>query len=101
MYANVIAQFADDSVHGRTRRIHSDGTQPRDFTYIDGVVRGIELAADHRLNGIYNLETSEPHKFNEVIERIVAELRPETSRWAPPESRVNGRPTIRPYTVGL
>ncbi|MFC4437784.1 MULTISPECIES: NAD-dependent epimerase/dehydratase family protein [Natrialbaceae] len=74
VYANVIAQFADDIAHGRSPRIFGDGTQTRDFTHVDDIVRGIELAAEHRLNGVYNLGTGEAHEFNAVVDQLAEEL---------------------------
>jgi UDP-glucose 4-epimerase len=73
-YANVIAQFADDVASGHRPTLYGDGTQTRDFTHVDDVVRGIELAADHRLNGIYNLGTGEAYSFNTVVELLNDEL---------------------------
>ncbi len=73
-YANVIAQFADDIANGRSPKLYGDGTQTRDFTHVEDVVRGIELVGDHRLNGIYNLGTGDPYSFNTVVELINEEL---------------------------
>ncbi len=73
-YANLIAQFADDVANGRRPVIWGDGTQTRDFTHVDDVVRGLELAADHELTGIYNLGTGEQYSFNHLVERINEEL---------------------------
>ena len=73
-YANVIAQFADDVANGRSPELYGDGEQTRDFTHVDDVVRGIELAADHRLNGVYNLGTGERYSFNAVVDLINREL---------------------------
>jgi len=73
-YANVIAQFADDIANGRPPEIYGDGTQTRDFTHVEDVVRGIELAADHRLDGIYNLGTGESYSFDTVVEMLNDEL---------------------------
>jgi len=69
-YANLIAQFADDIANGRRPEIWGDGTQTRDFTHVDDVVRGLELAADHELTGIYNLGTGEQYSFNTLAERL-------------------------------
>jgi UDP-glucose 4-epimerase len=69
-YANLIAQFADDIANGRQPEIWGDGTQTRDFTHVDDIVRGLELAADHELTGIYNLGTGEQYSFNTLVERI-------------------------------
>lgn len=73
-YANTIAQFADDLAHGRSPELFGDGSQTRDFTHIEDIVRGIELAADHRLDGIYNLGTGESYDFNTMVEMLNEEL---------------------------
>jgi len=73
-YANVIAQFADDIANGRQPELYGDGTQTRDFTHVDDIVRGLELAADHELDGIYNLGTGESYDFNTVVELLNEEL---------------------------
>ena len=73
-YANVIAQFADDVANGRNPELYGDGEQTRDFTHVDDIVRGLRLAADHELDGIYNLGTGESYSFNTVVELINEEL---------------------------
>ena len=73
-YANVIAQFADDVANGRNPELYGDGEQTRDFTHVDDVVRGLRLAAEHELDGIYNLGTGESYSFNTVVELINEEL---------------------------
>ncbi|WP_435347501.1 NAD-dependent epimerase/dehydratase family protein [Haloarchaeobius sp. HRN-SO-5] len=69
-FANIIAQFADDVAHGRSPVIYGDGTHSRDFTHVSDVVRGIELAADEELNGIFNLGTGEQYTANEVVDEL-------------------------------
>jgi UDP-glucose 4-epimerase len=73
-YANLIAQFADDIANGRNPVIWGDGTQTRDFTHVDDIVRGLEQAADHELTGIYNLGTGEQYSFNHLVEVLNEEL---------------------------
>ena len=73
-YANVIAQFADDIANDRSPRVFGDGTQTRDFTHVDDIVRGLILAGEERLNGAYNLGTGEAYSFNTVIDRINEEF---------------------------
>ena len=73
-YANVVAQFADDVADGRSPVVYGDGTQTRDFTHVDDVVRGLELAADCSLDGVYNLGTGERYDFNTVVSLIADEL---------------------------
>jgi len=73
-YANTVAQFTDKIANGERPELFGDGSQTRDFTHVDDIVRGIERAADHRLQGIYNLGTGESYTFNEMVEMINAEL---------------------------
>ena len=73
-YANVISQFADDIAHGRRPTLYGDGTQTRDFTHVDDIVRGMVQAAEAQLDGIYNLGTGDAYSFNRIVELINAEL---------------------------
>ena len=73
-YANTVAQFAHQIASGERPELFGDGTQTRDFTHVDDVVRGLELAADHELNGVYNLGTGESYDFNSMVEMINDEL---------------------------
>jgi UDP-glucose 4-epimerase len=73
-YANVIAQFADDIASGEAPVLYGDGEQTRDFTHVSDIVRGLVLAAEHELTGIYNLGTGEAYSFNTVVEMLNDEL---------------------------
>jgi UDP-glucose 4-epimerase len=69
-YANTVSQFADQIASGEPPVLWGDGTQTRDFTHVDDIVRGLETAADHNLAGVYNLGTGDPYSFNEMVELI-------------------------------
>ena len=69
-YANTVSQFTDDIANGESPVLWGDGSQTRDFTHVDDIVRGLEAIADHGLTGVYNLGTGDPHSFNEMIELI-------------------------------
>ncbi|GAA0522530.1 UDP-glucose 4-epimerase [Halorubrum aquaticum] len=69
-YANVIAQFADDVAHGRPPKLYGDGAQTRDFTHVDDVVAAMIAAAEHELDGVYNVGTGEAHSFNTVVDLL-------------------------------
>ncbi|MCO8265157.1 NAD-dependent epimerase/dehydratase family protein [Haloferax sp. AB510] len=69
-FANTVAQFTDKIANGESPELFGDGSQTRDFTHVDDIVRGIELAAEERLQGIYNLGTAESYSFNEMVEMI-------------------------------
>lgn len=73
-YANVVAQFADDIAGGRSPVLYGDGEQTRDFVYVSDVVRALSLAAEHRLDGVYNVGTGTGRSFNEVVEAVSTEM---------------------------
>ncbi len=73
-YANTVAQFADKLASGRPPELFGDGSQTRDFTHVDDIVRGLEAAADNHLDGIYNLGTGKSYDFNTVVELLNEEL---------------------------
>ena len=69
-YANTVAQFADAIANGERPELFGDGTQTRDFTHVDDVVRALELAALEELTGVYNVGTGDSYSFNETVELI-------------------------------
>jgi UDP-glucose 4-epimerase len=69
-YANLIAQFADDIANDRRPVIWGDGSHTRDFTHVEDIVRGLELAADHELTGVYNLGTGEQYSVDHLVDRL-------------------------------
>ncbi|ELZ05694.1 NAD-dependent epimerase/dehydratase family protein [Natrialba asiatica] len=69
-YANTVSQFAEKIAQDTQPVLWGDGTQTRDFTHVDDIVRGLELAADHELEGVYNLGTGESYSFNEMVALI-------------------------------
>jgi UDP-glucose 4-epimerase len=73
-YANTVAQFADAIADGEAPVLFGDGSQTRDFTHVSDVARAIELAADHELDGVYNVGTGESYDFNTMVEMINDEL---------------------------
>jgi UDP-glucose 4-epimerase len=73
-YANILAQFADDIANGRSPKVYGDGTQTRDFTHVSDIVSGLVTAAEHELDGIYNLGTGESYDFNTVVDLLNEEL---------------------------
>ena len=73
-YANVIAQFAADVASGVSPTLYGDGTQTRDFTHVSDAAEATVLAAEHGLDGVYNVGTGTSHSFNAVVEAINAAL---------------------------
>ena len=69
-YANTVSQFTEQIASGEAPVLWGDGSQTRDFTHVEDIVRGLEAAAENELAGVYNLGTGDPYSFNEMIELI-------------------------------
>ncbi|MFC5367867.1 NAD-dependent epimerase/dehydratase family protein [Salinirubrum litoreum] len=69
-FANTVSQFTEQIANGESPVLWGDGSQTRDFTHVDDIVRGLVLTAEHDLAGVYNLGTGESYSFNEMVEMI-------------------------------
>jgi UDP-glucose 4-epimerase len=86
-YAAVIPRFILWALRGRPLEVHGDGTQSRDFTYIDNVVEANLLAARAPGAGgeAYNVGCGSRVSLLEIIARLEA---------------LTGRPLERRHTPG-
>src|SRR3989338_2190146 len=72
-YANIISLFIWAMLRGERPVVWGDGTQTRDFIFVDDVVRAFNIAQKNTFSdGIFNLGTGRETSFNEVI-RIINE----------------------------
>ena len=72
-YANVVTQFLWKMMKGEQPVIWGDGTQERDFVYVEDVVRANMKAAETReeLDGeVINIGRGDPVTFNQVVEKL-------------------------------
>ncbi len=71
-YAAVIPKFINMMLRGERPTIHGDGTQSRDFTYIDNVVHGNLLAvmADDAPGEMINMATGGQIVLNELVDKL-------------------------------
>lgn len=74
-YCGVIAKFFESVHRGEPPRIHGDGEQTRDFTYVDDVVDATLLAAyTSKADGqVYNVATGRETTINELA-RLVCKI---------------------------
>ncbi|MEM7286936.1 MAG: NAD-dependent epimerase/dehydratase family protein [Actinomycetota bacterium] len=72
VYAAVIPRFIDAAMNDRPLEIYGDGTQSRDFTYVDTVCSAITSALLDRVvhPAPVNLAFGEPHSLLEVVEEL-------------------------------
>ncbi|MFB6242340.1 MAG: SDR family NAD(P)-dependent oxidoreductase [Candidatus Nanosalina sp.] len=77
-YANVVTQFLWKMMDGEQPVIWGDGTQERDFVYVEDVAEANIRAAEKRtgeLDGeVINIGQGDPVTFNEVVEKLNQEL---------------------------
>ena len=73
-YANIIAQFAEKMANGIAPELYGNGTQTRDFTYIDDIVRAAQMVAEKEISGVFNVGTGRAVSFNKVVDMINEEL---------------------------
>jgi UDP-glucose 4-epimerase len=72
-YCGVIAKFFDAAMSGESPRIHGDGDQTRDFTYIDDVVEAtLQAAFSSKAEGqVYNVGTGRETTINQLARLII------------------------------
>jgi UDP-N-acetylglucosamine 4-epimerase len=77
-YAAAIPKFIKAMLKGESPIIHGDGTQSRDFTYIDNVIQINLLAAStensEAFNQVYNVAFGERKDLNTLFQLIKKEL---------------------------
>lgn len=73
-YSGVLSKFITAMLKGETPAINGDGTQSRDFTYVDNVVRANLLASDARAENVagrmFNVATGVRHTLNDVYDAL-------------------------------
>ena len=66
-FASPVTLFLNTIFKDERPLVFGDGTQSRDFVYIDDVVEAIIRAAERDVIGIVNVGSGKSHSFNEVI----------------------------------
>jgi UDP-N-acetylglucosamine 4-epimerase len=73
-YAAAIPKFIKSFINHESPIIHGDGSQSRDFTYIDNVIQANELAATTKnpdtLNQVYNVACGDQSFLKEMVENL-------------------------------
>ena len=90
---SVVAQFFKNILGGKDISVYGDGTQTRDFVYVDDICRAILLALSTTAGGqVYQLGSGSPTSVNQLLELIRDTVRPmpmppsNTCRSAPASS---------------
>jgi len=68
-FANLVSQFMWDMKKGKSPLIYGDGTQTRDFTYVDDINSGFKLGMNSDIDcDIFNLGTGKCYDLNKLVE---------------------------------
>ncbi|MDB5207175.1 MAG: NAD-dependent epimerase/dehydratase family protein [Flavisolibacter sp.] len=73
-YCGVIGKFIDAALLGQPLKVHGDGKQTRDYTYIDDAVSATIAAAIYpqAIGEEYNVGTGRETSVNELAETVIA-----------------------------
>lgn len=89
-YAAVIPKFIKSLISGESPVINGDGTQSRDFTYVENVVQINQLALlttnPNAVNTVYNVAFGENTSLNELYHQLItnlSEFREEIAKISP------------------
>jgi UDP-glucose 4-epimerase len=85
MYANVLSQFLWSMQKGEAPVIYGDGTQTRDFVFVEDVARAFTTSMSGDVDsGIFNVGTGVPTSMNDVVglinDTLGTEIEPEHVR---------------------
>lgn len=69
-YSTVVAKFLETKKNNEIAKIHSPGTQRRNFTHIDDIVSGILLAAEFGEGDHFSIGAQEDYSIIELAEMI-------------------------------
>ncbi len=89
-YAAVIPKFIKTLLNHQSPVINGDGTQTRDFTYIENVIQANILAAtvenEEAINTVYNVACGQNTSLNQITEvliKLLSKFDPEVSSISP------------------
>jgi UDP-glucose 4-epimerase len=85
---SVVSAFIKNIIRGEPLVVYGDGTQLRDYLYVDDLVRGIETALKRELKGAYQLGYGRPTS----LQTLIATLKRVSGRdfWVRYEARRTG-----------
>ena len=73
---SVVAKFVKRAMAGETLEVYGDGTQTRDFIYVDDLIRAVKLAAtaDGAPGETFQIATNAETTVGELVEKLVPAL---------------------------
>lgn len=74
-YASIVYQFCKEMKQGKSPVIFGNGSQSRDFIYIDDIIDRIIFYVQHGIYGIQEVGTGVDTSFNRIVDLINLELK--------------------------
>lgn len=69
--SSVVAKFIKQALNGEVLEIYGDGSQTRDFIYIDDLIQAIKLSAEADIGGeVFQIATYKETTVNEIADKI-------------------------------
>jgi nucleoside-diphosphate-sugar epimerase len=69
-YSGVISKFISAAYSGRNPMVFGDGTQTRDFVFVEDVVRACILICRSKVSGTYNIARGQSTSLNQLLQVI-------------------------------
>ncbi|MDE1828394.1 MAG: NAD-dependent epimerase/dehydratase family protein [Candidatus Micrarchaeota archaeon] len=73
-FANLVSQFMWSLLEDKPPIVYGDGTQTRDFTYVDDIVDAFLLATRQSGYDVFNAGTSKNYTMNELVSKLNAAM---------------------------
>jgi len=67
---SVVAHFLKEILKGKPLTVYGDGSQIRDYVHVEDICRGIMLAIEKEVSGVFQLGTGIPVTINELLDLI-------------------------------
>jgi len=69
---SIVGWFVRQALEGKTIKVYGDGSQERDYLYIDDIVEAFLKLAQHGEAGeVYNIGTLERVRFGEMVDAVI------------------------------
>ena len=78
--SSVVAKFIKQALAGESCEIYGDGTQTRDFIYIEdllgAILKSVDMKRQHNAWGeVFQIATGREHTLNELVQLLIKELK--------------------------
>lgn len=81
---SIVGWFVRQALEGKTIEVYGDGSQERDYLYIDDIVEAFLKLAEHGEAGeVYNIGTHERVKFGDMVDAVLVAVGSGEKKFVP------------------